>query len=150
MQDPLNCDLTAIDTTLPILNPDRMQLKIESVEIKPTSDNTGRLLSIKLVTTDERRDMKGNTVAPGHYLFTQTMLNPTGKATQDMVNRNLAELVQAARLTGDIRPTNVDVWYKQLEGRIVPAQVDFEPEQVSSKNGKRYDAKNVISRFLKQ
>lgn len=149
MQDPLNCDLTSIDTSRRILNPDRMNLKVDKAEISATNDNQGRYIKLTLVTTDSRKDMKNNEVEPGLMLFDQIMLNPTGKATWDMVNRRLGELVQAARMTGEIRPGNADVWFKQLEGRVLISQVDFEPEGVG-KDGKRYDAKNVIGRYLKQ
>lgn len=150
MQDPLSCDLTSIETTRPILAGARMQLRIDKVEISPTKDNAGRYIAIQAATVDPQKDMKnGNMVEPGHTLFEQIMITPTGKSTQDMVNRKLGEVVQAARLQGQIRPDNVDSWVKQLEGRLIFAQVDFEPETVG-KDGRRYDAKNVISKYLKQ
>lgn len=148
-QDPLNCNLTTIDTSRKILAADRMNLIVVETEIKATKDNTGRMISLKLKTADPKPSIKGETIEAGHYIMDQVMLNPTGAATWDMVTRRLGELVQASRITGEIRPSNADLWHKQLEGRTLIAQVDYEPASTAA-NGKTYEEKNVIAKYLKQ
>lgn len=147
--DPLNCDLTSLDTSRKILAPDRMNLQIKKAEIKSTAANDGRFISLELVTLDAKPDIAGATISPGHMIFDQVMVNPTGAATWDMVLERMARLVQATRLNPPIDPKTPDLWLKQLEGKTVIAQIDYEPEGVG-KNGKRYDAKNVVGKYLKQ
>jgi hypothetical protein len=128
-----------------------MLLKVDKTEIVATADGGGRMLRIHTVTVNPQITREGKSIDAGFKLPpTNIMLSVTGRATLDMITRNLAELVQATKLevAGGVRLANVDFWFSQLQGKTGLAEITYEPE--GSKNGKSYPEKNEIKRWLKQ
>jgi hypothetical protein len=146
-QNPLDMDLSAVDTSMPLLAPDIYDLQCVKAEIVKTNDGVTNMLKVQLKTTQPAKSVKSDNIGAGVVVFDQLLLAPRGKATADMVVRNVAGIVQAAGLTG-ARLSNVDQWHKQLEGKVVRAKVDVVPE--GSRDGKSYPAKNSIGYYVKQ
>jgi len=143
---PLDMDLNSVDLSLPLVADGIYDLRIEKAEIKPTSSG-GAMISLDFVTTAPCTSQKGEPLGAGIHIFDNVNTVPTGKATMDMVVRNVAALVQAAKIQGATMQ-NVPTWVPQLTGRVLRAKVSFQPEGVS-KAGKAFKAKNVIASYVK-
>lgn len=155
-QPLLSTDLNTIETTLPIVTPGIYELRITKSEIINLNEST-KVPSWKLTmeTTAPTSTVDGKPVDPGHPIFSQTQLAPTGKATQKMVVQNVAQIVQALRprLDGAISMGSVTdpiPWHKQAEGRMIRVRVEALPARENPKNpGQFFRATNQISEFLK-
>lgn len=145
-QNPLDCDLTQIDTSMPLLAPATLDLKIAKVELKKTKDGLTDMLNIEHKTVDMAKSVKDETLHPGVTLFNTLCLQPRGALTAEMVRRSGAELAQAAKVDPTFRFLQ---HYKTLEGKVVRAKVEVAPEGVD-KNGKAFRAKNVVAYYVKQ
>lgn len=151
MAPPLDMDLSTVDTSMPLLKDNEIyQFKIDKAEIKPTNDSKGRYISLDMVTTMPAKGIKNEDFGPGIHVFDNQNVIPTGKATWDMIKRNVAALIQA--IEGGIQGAtlgNVDQWVSQLNGRTLRAKIGFVPEGISKKDGKAYRAKNEVLLYIK-
>lgn len=143
---PLDMDLSTIDLSLPLIADGIYDVRVEKAEMKQTSAGHP-MIALELVTTAPATSIKGEPLNAGVRIFDNINTVATGKATMEMVQRNVAGLVQAAKLTGATMPT-IPQWAPQLVGRILRVKVGYQPEGIS-KTGKPFKAKNVIAAYLK-
>lgn len=143
---PLDMDLNTVDTSIPLLAETIYDLRISKAEIVKTNDQKAEMVSLVLETTAPATSKLGEQLQPGVKVFDRAMTSPVGKANWDMVTKNLAAIIQSAKLQGATLG-NIPQWVPQLVGRIVRVKVGYEPE--GSKNGKSYKAKNTIATYLK-
>lgn len=149
MTDPLNEDLSNIPTTMPLVNPDNYQLKIEKAEVTKAKSGAA-MLKLEHSTVGPAKAMgTGETLGPGVRVFDQIMLEPTGKATIDMVKRSVASLLQAVpgipiKSIAALRNTPA-----VLNGKLIKAKVEYEAAGKSADGTKSYPAKNVIGMYIK-
>jgi hypothetical protein len=148
MAPPLDMDLGTVDTSMPLLKDDNYQFQIVKAELKPTTDNTGRYISIDAKTTMPATSVKGEPLGAGVHVFANVMINPTGKSNWEIVQRGVASLVQS--IEGGVpgaKLSNVDQWVPGLVGRLFKAKTGYVPAGV--KNGKSFREKNEITLWLK-
>jgi hypothetical protein len=151
MAPPLDMDLASVDTSLPLLKDgEYYHFVIEKAELKKTNDGKGRFISIDMKTTMPASDIKGQPLGPGVHVFDNQNVVPTGKATWDMIQRNVGAFVQS--IEGGVpgaRLSTVDQWVPTLPGRTLKAKIGYVPEGVSKKDGKAYKAKNEVLLYVK-
>jgi hypothetical protein len=142
---PLDLDLNTVDTSMPLLAKGIYDLQVTKVEKKKTSKG-GDMLAIELSTTAPSKSVKDEDLGIGIKVFYNLNLSVSGKATWDIIKRNVAAVVQAAQVQ-----TNWGEFTNNpaiLQGRIVRCSVDVAPAGVD-KNGKAYREKNEILVFMK-
>lgn len=147
---PLDVDLSSVDTSFPLLVDGIYDLRCDKAEIKDTADHKGRLAELQLVTVAPATGRKGEALEPGATrIFERIMLAPTGKATWDMVLRNMGSVVQAVQGGMPMRctPQTADQWVPMLQGRTFRCRVGYEP--AGTKNGKSFNEKNVVTQWVK-
>jgi hypothetical protein len=148
----LSMDLNSIETSLPVIRSDIYECRIAKSEIVRAEDPAkADAWKLTLETTTPAVDKDGKPVEPGHPLFVQTQLKPTGKSTMKMVVQNIATIVQALRPRLDGQVTlPIDPWYKQLEGRLVRVRVTALPARENPKvPGQMFRATNQVDEWLK-
>lgn len=155
-QNPLDCDLNMMDTSLPLLKGGKLyDLKIAKVEIVKTVKTGADMLKLEMKNTESEetypKDGNTETVAVGGCtVFDQVMLAPTGKATIQMVTQGVAELLQSLDTKLDSpKLSNVQQWYKQLEGKIARARVEYKGTETGA-DGKVYKPKNDVAYYAKR
>lgn len=144
---PLDLDLNTIKTDMPLLADGLYELQFSKVE--PKQSKAGQpMLSLDLVTTSAAMALTGEQLGAGIHVFDNLNLAASGKATWDMVTRNVASVVQATSLA-----TNWGEFCANapalLQGQIVRCKVGNEPAGVD-KNGKSFRAKNTIVLWMKK
>jgi hypothetical protein len=145
----LDIDLNTVDTSMPLIGQgETVDFVLFKVEQKETEKKDGLFLSIQHKSTSPAKSVKNETLNPGVFVFGNLMLNPTGKGTWDMVNRNIAELTQGVGLSCTLNEFINGAW-QQLQGRLVKAKVNYIPEG-PDKKGVHRKAKNEIALYLKQ
>ena len=145
----LDLDLSSVDTSLPLIaDREVVDFIVDGVEKKPTT-NGGEMVALKLKSITPTRSVKGEDLQPGVLLFHNINLVPTGKATLDMVVRNLAEVIQAAGLSGVTYPDFKASRYTELQGKQLRVRVAYVPEGPDKKGIVRR-AKNEVGLFVKQ
>ena len=148
----LSMDLNSVETGLQVVRGDIYECRIKLSEIvPPSSADKAASWKITLETTVHTSDINGKPVDPGHPIFAQTQLAPTGKATMKMVVQNIASIVQALRprLEGNITMP-IDAWHKQVEGRLVRVRIDALPPRENPKvPGQMFRATNQVSDWFK-
>ena len=130
---------------MPLLAKGIYDLQITKVEKKKTSKG-GDMIALELSTTAPSKSVKDEDLGIGIKVFYNLNLSVSGKATWDIIKRNVAAVVQAARVQtnwGDFQ-ANPAI----LQGSIVRCSVDVAPAGVD-KNGKAYREKNEILVFMK-
>lgn len=149
----LDMDLSTVDISLPLITEGIYDLVVKESEILKNDDPTKpdswklTLATTQPATTIPNAKGQVETLDPGHPLYTQTQLAPTGKATMKMVVQNIGAIVQSIRpqLSGVTLPT-LPNWHKQVEGRQVRARVIV--QAAGTRNGKSYKASNRIDEFI--
>lgn len=151
----LDMNLNTADLGFAMIEPKIYDLRLkESEVIEPSTASDPPVWKLTFETTAPTRSVPRDptqspeTIDPGHVLFTQTQLAPTGKATAKMVGQNVAEIVQAAKpptQVGNLQ--QIRDWHKTLVGKMFRAEVIVQPAGVS-KSGKAYKAGNRIDGFL--
>lgn len=143
--DILDADLSNVSIEFPLLCKGTYDLKITEAEIKQQSN--GPALAIAHENLDAAISTKNEAVAPGACkVFHRISLQPSGKATMQMVQGNIAQLLAAAGLKDKTLRQCMDA--KLLEGKIVRAAVVVEPASTNEKTGKEYAESNKITRYL--
>lgn len=145
--NPLDVDLSSIDTKRPLIaGPQNLDFKIEKAELVTGTVNTAsKMLSLELSTIAPCQSVSGDSLNAGIRVFHRENYAVTGKLKPDQIAKGIGAIVQKAGIAAPgVRVSNIDTWYKQLEGRVLPkVRVTVEPEQ--SKNGKTYPPKNAVS-----
>lgn len=144
MAPPLDMDLGSIDTSMPLLAEGIHEFRIEKSELKQTKLGNP-MLSIQFKTINPAKSIKGEDLGPGITVFNNVNLVPSGKATQEMVNRNMAELVKGCG--GGVTYGQLMQGGGVLQGRTCKAKVKFVP-QGTTKDGKSFREKNEIEFFI--
>ena len=146
---PLDLDLNSVDTSMPLINNGEIvDFVIVKVEKKPTKDGKASMLSIDHKSTSVAKGLKNEDLQPGVHVFNNIMLAPTGKATWDMVVKNIAALTQAAGIATNLNDF-LNGGYSALQGGAVRAKVGYTPEG-PDKTGTMRRAKNEIAIYIKQ
>jgi hypothetical protein len=143
---PLDLDLNTIDTSMPMLADGIYDLSIAAVTSKMTKANAP-MFNLDLVTTSPSQSLDGNTLGAGVHVFHNLNLQPSGKATWDMVLRNIATVTQAcgvATTYGEFAANGPAL----LQGHVARVKVGNVPAGVD-KNGKAFRAKNEIVSWMK-
>jgi hypothetical protein len=146
---PLDIDLNTVDTSMPLIaNGEVVDFNFAKIEVKETNKKDGLYLNVDLKTVSPTKSVKNETLNPGMHVFATLMLNPTGKGTWEMVQRNIAEVTQATGLSCTLSEFINGGW-QQLQGRNVRAKVAYIPEG-PDKTGTVRKAKNEVAVYLKQ
>jgi|SRR5882724_2400292 len=143
--DPLNEDLTMLDTSFPLLAGDIYDLKVNKAELMTNDAGTVKL---ELSTTQPAKSNKGEDLSTGTKVFTNVNTNPTGKSTLEMVKRSVASIIQASQL-GTKTLNEFKGAVKTLEGKVLRARVIIEPEG-TGKDGVFRKARNGVAEWIKQ
>ena len=145
----LDLDLSSVDTSLPLIaDREVVDFIVDGVEKKLTSKGD-EMVALKLKSITPTRSVKGEDLQPGVLVFHNINLVPTGKATMDMVVRNLAEVIQAAGLSGVTYQDFKSSRYTELQGKTLRARVAYIPEG-PDKTGVVRRAKNEVGLFVRQ
>ena len=145
---PLDLDLSTVDTSMPLIaDGSIVDLTIAKVEKRNSTTTPGlQMLSLDMVTQGPTKAQDGADLGAGVHVFHNLNLSPSGKATWDMVARNLAQVTQAIGLAVKYQDI-VDNGTALLQGQTLRAKLKVVPEGV--RNGKSYRAKNEVSVFMK-
>lgn len=146
MAPPLDMDLSTVKTDLPLLAAGIYDLSINVVT--PKSSKGGQpMLNLELRTTAPAEAQDGSQLGVGIPVFDTLMLAPAGKATWDMVTRNVAAVCQCVGLVtswGEFVSNGPAL----LQGQVGRCKVGIEP--AGSKDGKSYKSKNVVEVYMKK
>lgn len=153
MEDILTNDLSTMDTSFPLVNPGLYDLRVAAISVM---DNPARTLKLELQTTEAAQSNKGDTAAAGTKVFTNVNTRPTGKSTLQIIGRQVANLVQAAKLTaadlgggtGQQQLDNVAQWAPLLSGKVLRARVIIEPAG-TGRDGVYRNARNSVVEYVK-
>lgn len=74
-----NVDLTTVETGIPLLPEGLYEVQVETVEVKPTKDGRGQMLSLKYGLAEAAETVNGESVSPGFPIFDRVSLNVTEK-----------------------------------------------------------------------
>jgi hypothetical protein len=143
---PLDLDLNTIDTSMPLLAPGIYDLQFIKVEAKTTKANSP-MLSLDLVTTAPAQSQDGTQLGAGIHVFSNLNLAPAGKATWEIVVRNVASVTQSVGLQTSYGEFVANA-PALLQGKVARCKVGVVPAGVD-KNGKNYRAKNEIEVWMK-
>lgn len=148
---PLDIDLATIDTQRPLLAGEQFyDFIIEKPELKTTKKG-GTMATMELKTLAPAQDITGKPLPPGQVVFHNLNMTPSGGAKQDMVNRNMGELLQAVKGGMPMRctPGNYAQWVPMLQGKMVRARIRVTPETTEASTGRVFKAKNEVAYFVK-
>lgn len=150
----LDLDLNEIDTQFPLLAPGLYELRIADSTVDDSVGGDAKLWKLTFETTQESSSVKGETLAPGLPLYHTITLTPKGKATMELILRNVASVVQACTppVQGIKGSSIVDGSFANLAnvflGKTLSAKVDIEKERKGN-DGRTYPERNVIVKFIK-
>ena len=142
---PLDLDLNSIDTSMPLLAEGIYDLQVANVGTKTTAANQP-MLTLDLVTTAPAQAQDGTQLGAGIHVFHNLNLQPSGKATWEIVLRNIAEVTQAMGVATTYGELTANP--QLLAGKTPRCKVVCVPAGVS-KSGKAFKAKNEISTWMK-
>jgi hypothetical protein len=145
-QNPLDMDLGSVPTDFPLIAAGGpYDFIIKNTEIKPNSAGNKMLVLLLESVNPVPAANTGEQLAAGQKVFEQINLVATGKATNEMIVRNIGALVQSAKLSG-VTLGNIDNWHPSLQGRIVRCNIKVQPQRVSG--GRTYNARNGVANYL--
>lgn len=154
MAPPLDVDLNTMKTDMPLLADGIYDLQFSKVELKK-SKAMQDMFSLDLVTTSPAKTNTGEDLGQGVHVFDNLNLAPSGKATWEMVARNIGAVVQSTGVTipganfaeqlENLRVNGVAM----LQGQIARCKVGFVPEG-PDKTGVMRKAKNQITVWMKR
>ena len=142
---PLDLDLNSIDTSMPLLAEGIYDLQVATVTQKTTAANLP-MLSLDLVTTAPAQAQDGAQLGAGVHVFHNLNIQPSGKATWEMVLKNIAQVTQSVGIATTYGELVANP--NMLLGKVARCKVVCVPAGVS-KTGKAFKAKNEISTFMK-
>lgn len=134
--DPMDQDISGIDTNFPRLAVGTYELKITGAEVVQNKAQTGNNLKLSLETIHEAKSTVGEPMPAGARLNMYIGLVPTEWTTQNGIAKKIAKLMKAAGLEG--KPSAIIADPSQLVEKIVNAKVGINPE----KDG--YDESNSV------
>jgi len=159
----VDLNLNEMDTSLPLIPNGIYDLVVAKSEvIDPTTADEVPSWKLELKTTQPTTSLpnsKGQIeqLPPGHPVYTQTQLEPTGKATLKMCAGNVAQIIQSMRPPVSVPPFSggakefsafVKSWHNMTMGHMVRCRVEAQPAGVSKK-GKSYKAGNRVVEFAR-
>lgn len=154
--DPLDTNVSDIDTTYPRLQAKLYDLKISKAEVKEMTmsgvDHKVKRLQVTLETTAPATSTDGDELAPGHklthFITVETLparKTKDGKAdiaeyTNESIKKGIASLAKPAGVVASVRAIidNPSI----LEGKIVRTKVGISPET------NEYPESNNIKQFV--
>lgn len=144
----LNVDLNSVDTSRPLLAPGKLQLLVKKAETGQTKDGQGTMIKLTLTNVQNEKFEDGSAApAESTTIFHQMLVTPKGGMTAAMVQRSLAELIQAVGGVPGARANNVGEWVPSLANKVCIAQVIVEEESTDKNTGKVYARKNALKYF---
>lgn len=146
---PLDLDLNSVDTSRPLIRGNEIvDFLVAKIEVKPSKkDPTAKYLSIEHKSVSPTKSVKDEDLQPGIVVFNNIMLAPTGKATWEMVARNIAALTQSAGISQTLGEF-INGGFNALAGATVRAKVSYIPEGPDA-TGVVRQAKNEIGFYIK-
>lgn len=152
--DPLNEELAGIDTNFPLWQVGQLlEFKVSEASVaEPTDPTKAPRLKITLETLSPCKSQDGADLQPGVKCFESAQLLPTGKATKEIVEKNVAAIMQGigAVRKGDGRGIgNIREWIGQIPGLTFKAKTKINPARTDPNTGKSYEAQNAVS-YVKQ
>ena len=141
---PLDLDLNSIDTSMPLLAPGIYDLQFAKVEPKTTKSGAA-MFSLDLVTMEPAQSQDGGQLGAGIHVFSNMNLAPSGKATWEIVLRNIAQVIQSAGLKATYGELVANP--SLLQGKTARVKVKCVP--AGERDGKSYRAKNEIETWMK-
>lgn len=124
--DPMDVNVSDIDTSFPRLAANVYTLKVTSAELVDNKAGTGKNLKVQLETTENATSMQGETLSPGVKLTNNLSITPTEKYSQNSIAKAVASLMQSAGLEGTPKTLINDP--SQLVGKLVTAKVGIQKE----------------------
>ena len=94
-----NIDLTTVETGIPILPPGLYEVKIESMEVKPTKAGDTNMLNIKYSLEQIATATNGEQVSPGFPIFDRIWLGTTEKYSPARALASIMDCFLGARTT---------------------------------------------------
>lgn len=145
---PLDLDLNSVDTSMPLINNGEIvEFELVKIEKRLTKDSKASILAIDHKSTTPTKGIKGEDLQPGVHVFNNIMLAPTGKATWDMVTKNIASIMQAAGISQTLGEF-LNGGYSALQGARVKAKIAFKAEGPDKDQIVRR-ARNEVSVYIK-
>ena len=157
---PLDMDLGAIDTSMPLLKSEEYyDFVIKKAEVRDTAKG-GEMIHVELATLNPATDMKGASLGAGVMVFDNVncKAGPGAKpAAVEMAKKSTAALVQACGFTGyqkfgttaSEQLATARQWAPQLNGLTLRARVGYNGPGIAP-NGKSFKEKNVITLYVKK
>ena len=157
---PLDMDLGAIDTSMPLIKDgEYCDFRIDKVEVKTTAKG-GEMIHLEFSTLNPTKDMQDHPLGAGVKVFDNVNCKAApGSKPQaaEMAKKNTASLVQALGFTGyqqfgataSAQLAAVRQWAPQIQGLTFRARVGYEGPGTSP-SGKSFREKNVITLYVKK
>lgn len=153
MAPPLDIDLNAVDTSLPLIADSDQIYEVQVAEVNPGSTKAGApMIKLRMDTITPTKSAATDTapsrdLGPGIPIFENINLQPSGKSDWGMVTRNVGSVVQTfigRHVTWAEFVANAPTLLQGQTGRV---KIGVEPAG-TDKNGKAFKAKNVIKLWL--
>ncbi len=93
--DPLAVAADAVDTSMPLLAPDKLYIMTAAKVENKTNDKGVGMLKITLKTTKDEQDTTGNIVNTGFPVFENFVYTPTGDLTIEQIRKSGALILKA-------------------------------------------------------
>lgn len=138
--DPMDMNVSDIDTSFPRLAANVYELEITSADKVDNKAGTGQNLKVSMKTTSEGISTQGEKLPAGVLLTSNISMTPTEKYSQQSIAKALASLMKSAGLTGSPRSLIDDPG--QLIGKVVTAKVGVQKET------DEYPESNSVKSFL--
>lgn len=139
----LTDELVNASTSYPVLSPGTYAVTIAKVEVTPTKDGSGEMLTIGLQLAQDAEDVDGNVLHAGFGLTHRIYCTVTEKVTQEMVLRNIAQFQDCFSIPRDSWDETFESWLG-LEGTV---KTKVEPERTGP-DGTQYAASTGIASFI--
>ena len=145
---PFDLDLSTVDTSIPLIADKQLVEVVISKVVKGKSKTGQAMLQIELSTTSPVDSVTpGETINPGAKLFTNIMLEPSGKSDWGMVKRNVGEFVQGVSFGPVQWQEFVNVRFAELQGKTGTVRVGYVAEG-PDKTGVFRKAKNEVNMWI--
>jgi hypothetical protein len=136
LDELLSTDMSKVDTSFPLIKEGLYDVVVDDISLVDNKAKTGKNIMIKLKTTAQTQDVKGNVMNPGMVLTTYIALAESEKYDKEAIKRNVATFVQSVG-QGITQLAPLD----QFKGKIVRVKVKVRPPEG------QYEAANDV-RFV--
>jgi hypothetical protein len=138
--DPMDLNVSDIDTSFPRIIANVYELEIETAECVDNKAGTGQNLKVGMKTTAPATSTTGETLPAGVKLTSNISLTPTEKYSKQSIAKAVASLAQSASMTGT--PREILSNPMNLVGKLVTAKVGIQKET------DEYPESNTVKAFV--